>query len=140
MRAALADWYDPRVLKIGADYRREAHELADEFNSYGADATRLLGSYRDLPREKQDVCVPVKFADAIMAVLLSLPSAKRGRPLKPSTQRVRRLVADGLSKREAARHVSAFYSAYETPEQIRRRFRSSGPKVRKRPKPTKPRK
>jgi hypothetical protein len=135
--AAQVDWNDPRVLKIGADYRREAHDLADEFNSYGADATRLLGSYRDLPTEKRDVCVPVKFADVIMAVLLSLPSAKRGRPVKPSTSRARRLVADGLSKREAAR-ISAF--SYETPEQIRRRFRSSGPKLRKRPKPTKPRK
>jgi hypothetical protein len=125
------EWDDPRVLKIGAAYRRQAYDLADEFNSYGADATRLLDNNCGGPDQ---VCVPTKFADAIMALLLSLPRAKRGRRPKPSTLRFKRLVWRGLSKRKASR-IESSLTCDETGEQIRRRGRSSGPKLRKRPKP-----
>jgi hypothetical protein len=129
-------WDDPRVLEKGREWRRQAQYLADEFNHYGADATRLLGNYGDLPQGKDQVCVPAMLADAIMSVLLSLPRAEHGRRPKPSTLIAKRLVEAGFPKRMSAR-LAARLAYGETREQIRRRFRSSGPKLGKRPKPRK---
>jgi hypothetical protein len=69
-----AAWDDPRIRAIGRRYALEAFDLADELNAYGADATQLLLSWRELdPDRPRNVAIPAMFADALMALLLSLP-------------------------------------------------------------------
>jgi hypothetical protein len=69
-----SDWDDPRLLKIGRDYSAEAYELADELHSLGADAAQLLKNWRDLDMDRpRSIAIPPMFADALMAILLSMP-------------------------------------------------------------------
>ncbi len=78
-------WDDPRLLRIGKQFADEAYDLADNLNSYGADATACFLSdeqqYQRSERMNHEVCIPVAFADALMALLLSLPRKgnRRGR-------------------------------------------------------------
>ena len=69
-----SDWDDPRLRAIGRRYAAEAFELADELAAYGADASRLLTPGKpETSSRPWDVALPTMFADALMALLLSLP-------------------------------------------------------------------
>jgi hypothetical protein len=122
----VSDWNDPRLRRIGEGFAAEAYDLASDLQNYGADASVLL-----LPKlqqrkltatRRQEVCIPTSFADALMALLLSLPrpgwaskgtrnvginigtlSSQAGRRRTWSPSAVEDLVNRGWSKRAAAK-------------------------------------
>jgi hypothetical protein len=104
------DWDNPRLRQIGKQFAAEAYTLADELNSYGADATQLL-----LPQDEQadrpwgDVCLPRAYANVLHAVLLSLPrkGERRGRRSRWSLRTVEALIESGVSVRSAAKAEAA---------------------------------
>jgi hypothetical protein len=67
-----SDWDDRETRAIGRRYAAEAYDLASELDSYGADASALLEREYD-PARPRTVCIPTMSADALMAVLLTLP-------------------------------------------------------------------
>jgi hypothetical protein len=67
-----SDWDDPSIRTIGRRYAAEAYDLASELHGYGADAAALLEDHYD-PTRSRTVTLPAMFADALMAILLSLP-------------------------------------------------------------------
>jgi hypothetical protein len=69
-----SDWDDPRIRAIGRRYAAEAYNLASELEHYGADAERLIMVE---PFPSPDVIIPAGFADALMAILLSLSGERR---------------------------------------------------------------
>ena len=72
-----ADWSCPEIKAVGRKYALEAFNLADELCARGADAAQLLKSYKELDMTRsRTVVLPAMLADAIMAVLLSLPRRK----------------------------------------------------------------
>jgi hypothetical protein len=100
-----SDWNNPRLREIGAKFAADAHEMASELHSYGADASTLLSPRRawqprSYPRE---ICVPKPFADALMAILLSQPRPDIGRPRNWSPDRVQASMNRGMSLAAAAR-------------------------------------
>jgi hypothetical protein len=69
-----SDWNDPRIRAIGRRYAAEAYDLASELDNYGADAAELIKPRGDEdPNRPRSIAIPTMFADALMALLLSLP-------------------------------------------------------------------
>jgi hypothetical protein len=103
-----SDWIDPRLREIGERQAADAYEMAAELGTYGADASVLLlrkGAWQ--PRRPHQVCIPTAFADALMALLLSLPRPQIGRRIiNWSPQRVQALLDSGMSLRAAAKKES----------------------------------
>src|SRR4051794_36016045 len=100
-------WNSLRLRKIGRSYAEQAYDLADNLNSYGADATFLLldekAQRRRLAKRSPDITIPTMFADVLMAVLLALPRPKQtGRRRGWSPVNVQARVETGLSLRAAA--------------------------------------
>ena len=75
-----SDWDDPRIREIGRRYALDAYDLASELDNYGADAARLLSSPLEPHPRLPDVTIPAGFADALMAILLSLPRRETWQP------------------------------------------------------------
>jgi hypothetical protein len=101
-----SDRNDPRLREIGERRATDAYEMAAELNTYGADASVLLLSKAEQRSRKRppEVCIPTAFADALMAILLSLPRPQIGRrPLNWSPQRVQASMQRGMSLRAAAK-------------------------------------
>jgi hypothetical protein len=69
-----SDWNDSRIRAIGRRYAAEAYDLASELDNYGADAATLLRAWdQQDPGRPCTVTIPAMLADALMALLLSLP-------------------------------------------------------------------
>jgi hypothetical protein len=103
------DWNDPRLRQLGEQFAAEAYTLADELNSYGADASQLL-----LPQEKQrtdrpwSVDIPPRYADVLHALLLSLSRpGERGRRSRWSKHRVEAMIDSGITVAAAAKAEAA---------------------------------
>jgi hypothetical protein len=101
-----ADWNDPRLREIGERQAADAYEMAAELDTYGADASVLLlrkGAWQ--PRRPHQVCIPTAFADALMAILLSLPRPRgaTGRRRNWSPVAVQNSINRGMSQRAAAK-------------------------------------
>ena len=110
-------WDDPRVLRIGKQKAADAYDLADYLNWRGADATALLMTDEQYAERAErraerldggEVHLPIRFADVVMAVLLSLPRKgnKRGRRPVWSIDEAQALINRGMSKRKAAQMLS----------------------------------
>jgi hypothetical protein len=67
-----SDWDNPEIRAIGRRYAKEALNLADELDSFGADASALLDREYD-PTRPRTISLPTMSADVSMAVLLTLP-------------------------------------------------------------------
>jgi hypothetical protein len=116
---------DPRILKLGEKLAKDAYDLASELHSYGASADRLLTSWEERdPDEPRDVCIPRQFADALMALLLSLPrpSESRGPRRRWSPEAVKESLDRGATLYEASRAEAARTGA--NAETIERRMRA----------------
>jgi hypothetical protein len=99
-----SDWNDPRLREIGTKFAADAYEIASELHSYGADASVLLLRKRDWqPRRPHQVCIPTACADALMALLLSLPRSDLGRPRNWAPQLLEASLDRGMSHRAAAK-------------------------------------
>jgi hypothetical protein len=104
-----SDWNNPRLRQIGEQYAADAYDLASELENYGADASVLLlpeGEQRRLTASRPPkVCIPAKFADVLMAILLSLPRPEegRGRRRKWSPERVQYAINKGMTQYAAVR-------------------------------------
>ncbi len=91
-------WDDPRLQLIGKEFLADAYQLVHDLEGYGADATAYLLSreeqYRRAERMNHQVCIPVAFADALMALLLTLPRKgnRRGRRPRWSIEEAQKLV------------------------------------------------
>ena len=83
-----SDWDDPRICEIGRRYALDAYDLASELDNYGADAARLLSPPREARFPLPDVTIPSMFADALMALLLSLPRCEKWQPNAPLGENV----------------------------------------------------
>jgi hypothetical protein len=118
-----SDWNDPLLREIGAKF--DAYDLASELETYGADASVLLlpeAEQRRLAGERpREVCIPTTFADALMALLLSLPRRHIGRPRNWSPYAVRSSMLRGMSLRAAAKTESE--RTHKPAEDIERAFR-----------------
>jgi hypothetical protein len=103
------DWNDPRWRDIGAKF--DAYDLASELEDYGADAAVLLlpeAEQRELIGERRThITLPIAFADALMAFLLSLPRRDIGRPRDWSPDLVEASIKRGMTLRKAAKKESA---------------------------------
>jgi hypothetical protein len=65
---------DPRIRAIGRKYALEAHDLADELHTLGADASQLLRPWQDQDLNRpRHVMIPSMFADVLMAILVTMP-------------------------------------------------------------------
>jgi hypothetical protein len=95
-------------------------------------AKRLLRVAADPQRSEGDaVPIPPGLLSAAVLLLLTLPGPQRGRPPKETTLQVLQLLAEGQTKRGAARAVSG--KTGEPHENLRRRTRPKKPgKKRKR--------
>jgi hypothetical protein len=121
-------WDDPRLRRIGKKFRADAYNMAHDLDGYGADvlAWLMTDEQRDhrAKRMNYQIRIPVAFADALMALLLSLPRTgnKPGRRPLWSIEEAQKLVNSGMSKRKVAQMLSK-----ETglpAENIRRRLHS----------------
>jgi hypothetical protein len=103
-RTKFANWNDPRLRQLGEQFAGEAYELAAELHSYGADAGQLLLSRHEKADRPWNVEIPPALADALMAVLLSLPraGASPGRRCSWSKRSVQALINTGMSLHKAA--------------------------------------
>jgi hypothetical protein len=66
-----SDWDDPSIRAVGRRYAGEAYDLASELENFGADASALIKPYD--PTRPRTVTLPAMLADALMAILLTLP-------------------------------------------------------------------
>jgi hypothetical protein len=99
-------WNEPRLRQIGLDHAERAHNLADDLNSYGADATFLLldNETQRRTRRPADIAIPTMLADVIMAVLLALPRPKAiGRRRGWSPDQVQKRIDNKWSLRASAK-------------------------------------
>jgi hypothetical protein len=120
-----SDWNDPRLREIGAKFALDAYDLASELDTYGADASVLLlpkAEQRRLAGERPThITLPTAFADALMALLLSLPRPDIGRPRGWSPAAVQASMDKGMSLRAAAKQEAA--RTGKPREDIERAFR-----------------
>jgi len=138
-------WDNPRLRRIGEKFAADAYNMAHDLDGYGANALAWLmtDKQRDHRAERMNyqICIPIAFADALMALLLSLPRSgnKRGRRPLWSIEEAKKLVNSGRSKRSVARELSERTGL--PIENIRRRLH--GKKAGKKPsgtiRPKKPR-
>jgi hypothetical protein len=84
-----SDWDNPEIRAIGRRYAKEALNLADELDSFGADASALLDREYD-PTRPRTISLPTMSADVSMAVLLTLPPPD-WLPINPSGRMSQRL-------------------------------------------------
>ena len=117
---------DPRLLRIGKEFAKDAYYMAHDLEGYGADAMAWLMTDEQLKQraEIHNIEIPVAFADALMVLLLSLPrsGAKRGRRPLWSVDEARKLTDSGAaSKRKVAKMISE--RTGRDAENIRRRLR-----------------
>jgi hypothetical protein len=96
-----SNWNDPRLLEIGKQFAADAYEIALDLKSYGADAAVFLGKLAD--KRPTHITVPTRFADMLMALLLSLPRSDLGRRSNWSPDRVEASMRRGTSARAAAK-------------------------------------
>jgi hypothetical protein len=134
----LAHWDDPQLRRIGKTFADRAYDLADSLDWYGADGRVYL-----LPVEQrakrwekiETISIPTAFADALMAMLLSLPrkGGKRGRRPVWSIAEAQKRVNSGEPKRKIAREFSEETGL--NAESIRRQLRGkeAGKKSPKKP-------
>jgi hypothetical protein len=89
-----SDWDNPEIRAIGRRYAKEAFNLADELDSFRADASALLDREYDLTRPRT-IFLPTIFADVLMAVLLTLPQPDWApdRPLRENVTALRKRLA-----------------------------------------------
>lgn len=85
-------------------------------------ARLLFAKARPQWNDGKRVSIPISLLDAVVWLLLAVPTARRGRPPKASTLQAKRLQAEGRSKRGSARDVSS--KTGELHENLRRRLRS----------------
>jgi hypothetical protein len=98
---------DPRLLRIGREFAKDAHALAHELESYGADAMALMDEQRFRERESGTIEIQTVVVDALMALLLSLRrKGEPGRRSPWSKARAQALLDSGMSKNEAAALLS----------------------------------
>jgi hypothetical protein len=108
----------PRELRaLGKTLVPHAHELAERLLHVAANPQRSERELRNL------------ISEAVL-ILLAQPAPQRGRPPKPSTAELQRLLAKLGSKRGAARAVSG--KTGESFHNLRRRLRSKKPRKPKR--------
>jgi hypothetical protein len=107
--AGVVDWDNKQLRLLGEKFAEQAHILADELGSYGADAEQLL-----LPREERrtdrpwNIEIPTMYGDVLQAVLLSLPrSGERGPRSLWALQKVLAMIEKGVSVRAAAKAEAA---------------------------------
>jgi hypothetical protein len=103
----ISDWNNPRLREIGKQFAAEGYELAQYLEDCGADAAVLLlsvAAQRKLERPAR-ITLPTTFADALMAILLSLPrpGGATGRRRNWSPVIVQNLINRGMSQRAAAK-------------------------------------
>jgi hypothetical protein len=95
------DWNDPRLHEIGARFAADAYEIALDLKNLGADAAVFLRKLAD--ERPTHITVPTRFADMLMALLLSLPRSDLGRRRTWSPDRVETSMRRGTSARAAAK-------------------------------------
>jgi hypothetical protein len=95
------DWNDPRLREIGAKFAADAYEIALDLKSRGADAAVFLRKLAD--KRPTHITIPTRFADMLMALLLSLPRSDLGRRRNWSPDRVAASMRRGSSLRAAAK-------------------------------------
>jgi hypothetical protein len=118
-----SDWNDPRLRAIGRQFAADAYEIALDLKNYGADAAALLlpkAELRKLAERPTHITLPMRFADVLMALLLSLPRSNLGRARNWSPDRVQALMDRGMSLRAAAKKESE--RTGKAAELIRRRM------------------
>ena len=84
-------------------------------------ARLLFAKARPQWNDGKRVSIPIGLLDAVVWLLLAVPTARRGRPPKASTLQAKRLQAEGRSKRGSARATSG--KTGEPIENLRRRLR-----------------
>jgi hypothetical protein len=108
---------NPRVLRaVGKALKPHAHELAKRLLHVAADPQRNEGD--PVPMR------PSLLSEAVL-LLLALPAPQRGRPPEAATLEALQLLAEGRTKRGAARAVSG--KTGEPFENLRRRLRPKKP-------------
>jgi hypothetical protein len=106
-----ARWNNPRLLRIGKEFAADSYNMAEQLNRNGADATVWLLSkeeQHERNRARDQVCIPAAFADALMALLLSLRRRgnKRGRRPRWTIDEAQTLYGNDKSKEEVAQELS----------------------------------
>jgi hypothetical protein len=105
-----------KVRAVGQALKPHAHDIA----------RRLLRAAADSRRKEGDpVLVPVNLLSEVIMLLLALPGPQRGRPTNVETLQLQRLLAEGRTKRGAAREVSG--KTGKPLENLRRRTRPKKP-------------
>jgi len=108
---------NPRLLRAaGQALKPHAHEIAKGLLHAAADSRRNEGN---------PVPVPLNLLSEAVLLLLVLPGPRRGRPKKAETLQLQQLLAEGRTKRGAARAVSS--KTGEPFENLRRRLRPKKP-------------
>jgi hypothetical protein len=108
--ATVVDWDNMQLRLLGEKFAQQAHILADELGSYGADAEQLL-----LPPEERrtdrpwNIEIPPMFADVLQALLFALPRAgeRRGPRSRWSLPKVLAMIEKGMTVRAAAKAEGA---------------------------------
>jgi hypothetical protein len=122
LHAVIEHMSSPRELRaLGEVLKPNAHELAKRLLRVAADPQR---------NEGDPVLVPPFLLSEAVLLLLALAGPRRGRPPKETTLQVLQLLAEGQTKRGAARAVSG--KTGEPHENLRRRTRPKKPDKPKR--------
>jgi hypothetical protein len=122
-----SDWNDPRLREIGAKFAADAYEIALDLKNYGADAAVFLRKLAD--NRPTHITFPTRFADMLMALLLSLPRPERGPRKNWSPDRVEALMRHGMSQRAAAKNEAE--RTGKRAEDIARRMRERRQRAKK---------
>jgi hypothetical protein len=103
------DWNNPRLRRLGKQFAEQAHILADELHSCGADPEQLLLDWRQRRARSFMIEVQPELLDIVAAVLLSLPRPKerRGPRSRWSIKSVEAMIESGVSVRAAAKAEAA---------------------------------
>jgi hypothetical protein len=117
------DWNDPRLRKIGRQFAADAYEIALDLKTFGADAAVFVlpkAELQKLADRPIHITIPTRFADMLMALLLSLPRSNIERTRNWSPRRVQASMDRGMSLRAAAKKEAE--RAGKPAELIRRRM------------------